>query len=36
MPVPDTGDIVFLLLTASLQREDGYALFIDEETGSER
>lgn len=35
MPVTATVDIVFLLLTASLQREDGYALFIGEETGSE-
>lgn len=36
MPVTGTVDIVFLLLTASLQGEDGYALFIDKETGSER
>lgn len=36
MPVTGTVDIVFLLFTASLQREDGYALFIVEEMGSER
>lgn len=36
MPVTGTVDVAFLLLTSSLQRGGGRALFVNEETGSER